>query len=80
MSAAVPCQKRDAVAGQFADHQVVGRRAEWRLHDNFFLRFEAGHGVETAPAYDAYLYFQFATSLAETRRHGDAATRRAYLF
>ena len=62
MPAAMPRKKRDAAAGQLADDQVIGRRAEGRFHDDFFLRFEAGHGVETTPAYDAYFCFQIVTS------------------
>ena len=48
MATGVARQKGDTFAFEHAEHQRIGRLAEWRFHTPFAGALEAGHGVESA--------------------------------
>src|SRR5579863_6243975 len=59
MAARVARKKRDAPAFECAEHERVGRIAEWRLDAPFAHALEAGHGVKSAAADNADFGLRF---------------------
>jgi hypothetical protein len=59
MATAVACQKRHFPSLQGSHYEGVRRRAKGRVENNFFVRLEARHMIQTAAADDSN--FRFAT-------------------